>query len=906
MAIKSKLSIVHINTHDAAGGAAKVAWRLAGAQRAGGHDARMVVGFKKDKSEYSAAFDLAPDPAITEECRRNGRLYYEFQGSHGLAAHPWVESADLLHLHNLHGDYFNPFSLSSLSRAKPLIWTLHDMQALTGHCAHSFECERWRTGCGGCPHLDTDPAIPVDSSAQLWQDKKSIYERSRLHIVTPSQWLKDKVEGGILKEHPVTLIHNGVDTGIFKPRRDVQLRHDLGIPDAAVMVGSVANFGAFANPWKGGAALLDTINYLLRRVPDLVFLNIGSDEPSPHPRIVNIPTVREEEYLARLYSQLDLYLYTPLADNCPLVVLEAMACGTPLVTFGVGGIPELVRDGLDGIVVSPNDVGALARGAELLLNDPGQRKRMGASARERARKEFDHRIIAGRYEQLYLDRLNVLREIPVAGTGVARRAPAAGTTIGKSRHPRISIVTPSFNQGEYLEECIDSVLGQNYPNLEYIIMDGGSTDDSVRIIKKYEKHLAYWQSMPDGGQYRAINEGFGRSSGEIMAWLNSDDKYHAGALQIVAETFAGSPGIAWLMGRPTVWNDKGKLAFVLDYLPLWSRENYLKGEIGPPHIQQESTFWRRSLWDEAGGALDTELRLAGDMELWTRFFRYAQLFTLDALLGGFRSHPAQKSANFMDSYNEEAARVIEREKLLFARERQSLLPAPAPLRLNEVLAESKLAPTPESFAFFTYSRKAHFPLFRRHADFLFGRKFDEDLSDLKAYQDLVVYSFITKNIPKGARILEIGGGDSRILRVTAGDYECWNLDKCEGIGNGPTVITPSGYRHVRDYIGSFSQELPDNYFDLVFSISVFEHLPEDDETLAAVHNDINRVLKPDGLSLHCVDLVKKGNEVWTNRIMHYLAHNASLLAPPPDFSVILNDPGLHVMSAQAYHAFWKV
>ncbi|HTP65600.1 MAG TPA: glycosyltransferase, partial [Geobacteraceae bacterium] len=236
MTIKNKFSIVHINTHDAAGGAAKVAWRLAEAQRAGGHESRMVVGFKKEKSEYSAAFDAAPNAAIAEECRHSGRLYYEYQGSHALAAHPWVEPADLLHLHNLHGDYFNPFSLSSLSRTKPLVWTLHDMQALTGHCAHSFECERWRTGCGQCPHLDTDPAIPVDSSAQLWRDKKSIYARSRLHIVTPSRWLKEKVEGGILKEQPVTLIHNGVDTRIFKAWRNTQIRRGLGIPDAAVLV----------------------------------------------------------------------------------------------------------------------------------------------------------------------------------------------------------------------------------------------------------------------------------------------------------------------------------------------------------------------------------------------------------------------------------------------------------------------------------------------------------------------------------------------------------------------------------------------------------------------------------------------------------------------------------------------
>jgi glycosyltransferase involved in cell wall biosynthesis len=100
--------------------------------------------------------------------------------------------------------------------------------------------------------------------------------------------------------------------------------------------------------------------------------------------------------------------------------------------------------------------------------------------------------------------------------------------------PKISIVTPSFNQGEFLEECIDSVLSQNYPNLEYIIMDGGSTDISILIIKKYEKYLTYWQSQPDGGHYAALNQGFNKTTGEIMAWLNSDDKYHPNAFFKVA------------------------------------------------------------------------------------------------------------------------------------------------------------------------------------------------------------------------------------------------------------------------------------------------------------------------------------------------------------------------------------
>jgi glycosyltransferase involved in cell wall biosynthesis len=111
----------------------------------------------------------------------------------------------------------------------------------------------------------------------------------------------------------------------------------------------------------------------------------------------------------------------------------------------------------------------------------------------------------------------------------------------KSELPKISIVTPSFNQGRFIEKTILSVIEQDYPNLEYIIIDGGSTDESVEIIKKYEKHLAYWVSEPDRGQSHAINKGFERATGEIFGWLNSDDWYHPGALKALAEAFAANP-----------------------------------------------------------------------------------------------------------------------------------------------------------------------------------------------------------------------------------------------------------------------------------------------------------------------------------------------------------------------------
>ncbi len=476
----------------------------------------------------------------------------------------------------------------------------------------------------------------------------------------------------------------------------------------------------------------------------------------------------------------------------------------------------------------------------------------------------------------------------------------------KIAYPKISIVTPSFNQAAYLEECIGSTLSQNYPNLEYIIMDGGSSDGSVEIIKKYEKYLAYWQSRPDGGQYHAINDGFSRSSGEIMGWLNSDDKLHPGALWLIADVFRAQPDFEWIMGMPTVWDSSGALGSVVHPPPRWSRELYLRGEIGPPHIQQESTFWRRRLWERAGARLDLSLEYAADMELWSRFFRHSQLHTIDAMLGGFRAQPHQKTALHMESYNREVAGVVEREGKFFrAAKEQTLLPAPSPVSLATSVGHGHSRITADNFGFFTYSRITHFPFFAGLDLELYGLPPNPEGCDLKIYQDLLVFSFIRGNIPPGSRLLEVGGGDSRVLRPLHEDYECWNLDKLEGLGNGPVEVRSTDFRLVRDYIGAFNPELPDGYFDFVFSISVFEHVEEGEQNFRNILGDIARVLKPGGLSLHCFDMVARDSDVWTNSFLPYIFEHVPTLNSFVPLKQVFLDPHTYVMSQLAYETFWR-
>lgn len=227
--------------------------------------------------------------------------------------------------------------------------------------------------------------------------------------------------------------------------------------------------------------------------------------------------------------------------------------------------------------------------------------------------------------------------------------------------PKISIVTPSFNMVDYIEDTILSVIGQGYPNLEYIIIDGGSKDGTVDIIRKYDPWITHWISEKDSGMYDAIQKGFEMSTGEIMAYINSDDKYHYNSLFTVASIFSSMEDVDWILGRASFYNDEGSIVDVKD-IRKWSKLNYYLGDF--KWIQQESVFWRRNLWIKAGSRINRDLKLAGDYELWLRFFKFAKLHTVDTVFGGFRFRTKdQLSLERLDSYLFEIDQVTDLSNL---------------------------------------------------------------------------------------------------------------------------------------------------------------------------------------------------------------------------------------------------
>ena len=222
--------------------------------------------------------------------------------------------------------------------------------------------------------------------------------------------------------------------------------------------------------------------------------------------------------------------------------------------------------------------------------------------------------------------------------------------------PLVSIVTPSFNQSQFLESTIQSVLNQDYSNLEYIVVDGGSTDGSLEIIKRYQEKLAAWICEPDHGQSEAINKGFDLSQGDYMAWLNSDDLYKPSAVREAVEYLQVNPQVGLVYGDTEIINENGQTIGKFNA----KQASYQRLMRGGVYIPQPATFWRRELWDRAG-SLDLTLYFAMDYDLWVRFAKNTDIHYLPKLWASFRMHGEGKTTLSDDRCWPEMRRVHQRE-----------------------------------------------------------------------------------------------------------------------------------------------------------------------------------------------------------------------------------------------------
>lgn len=227
-----------------------------------------------------------------------------------------------------------------------------------------------------------------------------------------------------------------------------------------------------------------------------------------------------------------------------------------------------------------------------------------------------------------------------------------------NKYPRVSVITPSFNQATYLERTIHSVLDQKYPNLEYIIIDGGSTDGSVDIIKKYESNLAYWISEPDQGQVNAINKGLKLATGEWVGWQNSDDIYYPGAFESLAMAVEKHTEVDLIFGNIMLIDKDDQEVRGIHYVKPTYWSLLAEGMLLP----NQAAFWRRNVHKNVGW-LDEKYKYSFDYEWFLRLLRHQKAFHVNKIFGGFRIHDGAKTSNFSNFFWEENELIISGKKI---------------------------------------------------------------------------------------------------------------------------------------------------------------------------------------------------------------------------------------------------
>jgi glycosyltransferase involved in cell wall biosynthesis len=413
MATDSKaVKVAHINLGDSAryGGTAVAVARLNQAlQQQAGIDSRVLCGFL---DQEQPGYDLLPRPmllrlleAIVKRITREFGLNDVHNFSSFLLKHsPLIEEADILNFHCIHHGYFNYLALPSLTAQQPAVYTMHDTWSFTGHCSYTFQCERWRTGCGQCPDLTIVPAVKRDATQIEWKLKKWAYEHSNLSIVSPSLWMADLLRDSILNCCPIEHIPNGIDTNLYQPLDVEESRSALGIQaHKKVLIFGAANLD---DPRKGFDLLVATLlgipDTLRSEIVLLIFGSGGGDiAQAVGMTTINLGYITSDQQKAIAYSAADLFIFPTRADNLPIVLQESMACGTPIVSFNVGGVPELVRPGVTGYLAKPEDCNDFRNGILELLEDEELRHEMALNCRKIAVQEYSLDLQAKRYIDLY-------------------------------------------------------------------------------------------------------------------------------------------------------------------------------------------------------------------------------------------------------------------------------------------------------------------------------------------------------------------------------------------------------------------------------------------------------------------------------------------------------------------------
>ncbi len=399
-----------VSTYDLKGGASRSAYRLHQGLRESGIDSQMFV----QQKQSSDACVHAPRPNIPRQLAQlkpwlsemplrkySQRSHTPFSTNHipdyldSIIDRLHQASVDIVNLHWISDGFF---PLTTLSKLKvPIVWTLHDMWAMTGGCHYSGECDRYQKQCQYCPQLKSETRH--DLSFQEFQHKKKIYQQLNLTIVCPSEWLKSCVQqSNLLRDFRIEVIPYGIDTEVFRPIAKDVARSLLKLPPNALLIltGSVN-----INDVRKGFELLKAALEQLKSSENFHLVVFGEVEKLwedlGYP-IHSLGTMNDDLMLALTYSAVDIFVAPSIQDNLPNTVLEAMACGVPTVAFNIGGMPDLIDSKITGYLAEPFDINDLVSGIKLTLEHIPE---MALRSREKAKGEFTLSRQAQDYKNLF-------------------------------------------------------------------------------------------------------------------------------------------------------------------------------------------------------------------------------------------------------------------------------------------------------------------------------------------------------------------------------------------------------------------------------------------------------------------------------------------------------------------------
>lgn len=415
------MKILHVSTSEFNGGAAVAAKRICNAQQKISEiESCILVQKKYSDDEYVFAisstiknrisifnrilFDELSIRLLAEQTR--GRFTFPYLGE-DITKIDLVKNSDVINLHWINGGFLSLSSLHKLGELhKPVVWTLHDMWAFTGGCHYSSGCEKFLNNCSNCPSLFFKS--DNDISNKIFNEKIKLFENLNLTIIACSTWLaKTAAKSRLFKNKKIYAIPNPLDISLFKPTEKMSARRILKLPsDKKLILIGAMNLKDKRKGFRFLIEALDIINRLNsksnKQIELVVFGKLDENSLDKIPfKVHQLGKLKTEDKILMAYNSADVYVAPSLEDNLPNTIMEAMACGVPVVAFNVGGIPDMIDHMQNGILAEIKSSEDLAKGINLLLEDKELREKFSAASREKVVNNFNQKLVAEKYLEVY-------------------------------------------------------------------------------------------------------------------------------------------------------------------------------------------------------------------------------------------------------------------------------------------------------------------------------------------------------------------------------------------------------------------------------------------------------------------------------------------------------------------------